>query len=76
MAGACLAGRELLRAFEHHVLDPVGDAGESGGFVAAADAVSEPPTDDGRAVRLFEQDGEPVGERVLGEVHFVLSDLV
>ena len=57
-------GREALRAFEHHVLHPVGDAGFAGGFIAAAHAVADPPADDGRAVDFFEDDGQAVGQCV------------
>jgi hypothetical protein len=54
------AGRELRRAFELHMLDPMRDAGAPLHFIARADAVPQPRGNDRRGVDLLEENLQPV----------------
>ena len=56
---------DVLGAFEHHVLEEVGEAGAAGALVEGADVVPEVDGDEGQAVIFVGDDGEAVGEGVL-----------
>jgi len=59
------------RAFEHHVLEQMGDAGDAGAFICAAD-MRDPATCDGGIVVAFDhQQRHAIGEGFFHDVNFL-----
>jgi hypothetical protein len=54
--------RDVLGAFEHHVLEEVGEAGAAGTLVEWADVVPEVDCYEGQAVVFMREDDESVGQ--------------
>src|SRR6185295_2062568 len=66
---------ESGRAFEHHVLEEMGNAGDAGPFVGAAD-VGHPAAGDGRiVVALDHEDAKAVGQSLLDDIDFFCQSM-
>ncbi len=60
-------GGKRRRAFELHMLNPMGDPGDPGSFVAGADTVPDPAADERRRVDFFESDLQAVAQASLDD---------